>query len=412
MHNGKANRFIGIGSLVGMFLGIMFGLAARTDVFYAVEGIPYAELFAKTWIVVLIGLAVPLVAFFLLASLLRLLKTKQTGKLVLRGFSVHLVMLTLAAVLSVAISFILVQFIPATSNLDSLFTGTGKSHILSDWISHISSAQTNIARLIIPIIAGTVLLAIIIHQFSGEFKNTLVQYAHTISAKLFNVLHYVFMLLPFSVASLSFVITYKYGAMLVGVAGFYLLGVCGVLLFFIGVQYLSVLFFGCTSVKQFTRAIAPAQLVAASSCSSMATLPALLISVKRLGIREAVAGATVPIFVSFFRINLMVANPFSFFLLSRLYDLPVEWPNLLFFLALMMLTSFGSPGLPQTGNVYSLPVFLAAGIPLEGVVLLKALDSIPDIFKTVLNITETGAVTSIMMRWTTRSSPVEPQQAL
>jgi Na+/H+-dicarboxylate symporter len=70
---------------------------------------------------------------------------------------------------------------------------------------------------------------------------------------------------------------------------------------------------------------------------------------------------------------------------------------------MMMITSFGSPGLPQTGNVYSLPVFLAAGIPLEGVVLLKALDAIPDVFKTILNVTETAAVTSVTVRFATRT---------
>jgi Na+/H+-dicarboxylate symporter len=162
--------------------------------------------------------------------------------------------------------------------------------------------------------------------------------------------------------------------------------------------YVIAFFFGYTSLTSFIRAILPSQLVAISTCSSFASLPGLLISSKKLGVPAALAGFAMPVFVSFFRINLMVANPFSFFLLSELYNIPITLPVFFIFLGLMLITSFASPGLPQMGNVYSLPVFLAAGIPLEGVLLLKAFDSVPDIFKTLLNVTEIGLVMSIVMR--------------
>ena len=43
----------------------------------------------------------------------------------------------------------------------------------------------------------------------------------------------------------------------------------------------------------------------------------------------------------------------------------------------------------------TLPLYLAAGIPLEGILILKAVDVIPDIFKTILNVTEDLAVTAM-----------------
>lgn len=396
MSSKRSSRFLTIGSVTGVLLGITIGMLARAEVIKISIVIPYAEVFAKTWIVILIALAVPLVATFLLVSLLQLLKTKLTGKLALRGFGIHLVMLLLAAIISVGLSFTLVHsMIPAATQGPALSV---HPHSWSHLAEQISLVQSFISRLIVPIILFMILTALIIYKLPEHMKETVTHYALIISKKLFAMLQYVFLALPFSVASLALVITFNNGALLAGIAGFYVLGVCGVLLIFIGVQYVAVYFFGHTTVKGFARAMLPSQLVAASTCSSLATLPALLVSVRRLGIADDVAGSTVPLFVSFFRVNLMVANPFSFFLLLKLYNLPLEWPTLLFFLGLMMITSLGSPGLPQTGNVYSLPVFLAAGIPLEGVVLLKALDAIPDIFKTVLNVTETGAVTSLMVR--------------
>jgi len=43
-------------------------------------------------------------------------------------------------------------------------------------------------------------------------------------------------------------------------------------------------------------------------------------------------------------------------------------------------------------------LYLAAGIPLEGYILLKAVDAIPDIFKTLLNVTEVMAVATIVAK--------------
>ena len=47
----------------------------------------------------------------------------------------------------------------------------------------------------------------------------------------------------------------------------------------------------------------------------------------------------------------------------------------------------------------TLPFYIAAGIPVEGVVLLKAFDAIPDIFKTLLNVTADMTVAAIVTRF-------------
>jgi Na+/H+-dicarboxylate symporter len=402
----KSSYFLAIGSFTGMLLGIVLGMLARTEVIKVSFAIPFAEVFAKTWIVVLIILAIPLVATFLLTSLLQLLKIKLAGKLVFRGFGIHLVMLVLGAMVSVALGLALIHWmIPVTTQWSMVSSHPHSWDYLTRSLSFI---QSFLARLIVPIVLFTVFITLIVHRFPEHLKTTILNYANGISKKLFNILHYVFLLLPFSAASLALVISFNNGVLLVGIAGFYVLGVCSVLLTFIGVQYGAVYFFGHTTVKNFAKTMLPAQLVAASTCSSLATLPALLVSTKRSGIADDVSGSTVPLFVSFFRVNLMVANPFSYLMLLQLYDLPFEWTSLLVFLGMMMITSFGSPGLPQTGNVYSMPVFLAAGIPLEGIVLLKALDAIPDIFKTVLNVTETAAVTSIVAQETKENTSIMP----
>ena len=46
----------------------------------------------------------------------------------------------------------------------------------------------------------------------------------------------------------------------------------------------------------------------------------------------------------------------------------------------------------------TLPAYMAAGIPIEGVVILEAVDAIPDVFKTVLNVTADMSAATILSR--------------
>jgi Na+/H+-dicarboxylate symporter len=46
----------------------------------------------------------------------------------------------------------------------------------------------------------------------------------------------------------------------------------------------------------------------------------------------------------------------------------------------------------------SLPAYLAAGVPVEGVMILEAVETIPDIFKTLANVTGDMSVATLLSR--------------
>jgi len=86
------------------------------------------------------------------------------------------------------------------------------------------------------------------------------------------------------------------------------------------------------------------------------------------------------------------------------------------FVVTIIVLSFGTVGLPSgVLPIPTLPAYMAAGIPIEGVVILEAVDAIPDIFKTVLNVTGDMSAAVILTRPNRRSesgcgvrgSPVE-----
>ncbi len=404
MKSANPSTWISIGSVTALAIGIIAGLllSGQQGMEWAVA---LAEVLSKSWILMLLLLAIPLVAANLVVSFITLFRTTLMGKVAVHGLLVHTLLLAVGAVVSVGVSYFLTRDLSFAEFTIEGEVPDSNSRSLSLMAG---GMQQFLTRLIIPVILCSIIVAVALNYAPKNFRNSVINYLRQVNKRLFSWLNILFRALPVSVGCIAFVITATSGWQLAGMAVYYVAAVCAVLLLVTGLMYVVAAMFGSVPVSRFARALWPAQLVAASTSSSLATLPALLTSTSTLAGETRITGTAVPLFVSFFRINLMVANPFSFFLLSRMYGLPVEWPNLLMFLGLMLVTSFGSPGLPQMGKVYSLPVFLAAGIPLEGVMILKAVDAIPDVFKTVLNVTEIGTVTSVVLRKvnTAAASPV------
>jgi Na+/H+-dicarboxylate symporter len=60
--------------------------------------------------------------------------------------------------------------------------------------------------------------------------------------------------------------------------------------------------------------------------------------------------------------------------------------------------AFAAPGVPRGAFLMLTPLFLAIGLPAEGIGILIAVDAIPDLFATVLNVTGYMASTTIVAR--------------
>ena len=62
----------------------------------------------------------------------------------------------------------------------------------------------------------------------------------------------------------------------------------------------------------------------------------------------------------------------------------------------MGVLSFYSPGIPSGGLFVVAPLWMAFGLPMEGIGILIALDLIPDMILTVANVTGDMAVAAIV----------------
>ncbi len=153
----------------------------------------------------------------------------------------------------------------------------------------------------------------------------------------------------------------------------------------------------------FARALLPAQAVAISTQSSLASLPAMLASARRLDVSENVADFVLPLAVAIYRATSPAMNLAVAIYIAHLFDIELSVPAMLAGLAVAFVISIGSVSLPGTISfVVSIgPIALAMGVPVEPLALLVAVEMLPDIMRTLANVTADVALASATDRKST-----------
>jgi Na+/H+-dicarboxylate symporter len=157
-------------------------------------------------------------------------------------------------------------------------------------------------------------------------------------------------------------------------------------------------------------ALLPAQTIAFTSRSSLAALPVLLSDApKRLGMSPTVAGFVLPLCASIFKPNSPITWPLGAVLVAQLYGLEFAGTHLIVFAVGCVILSLTVPGIPSGGFFVQAPLYLAVGLPPEGLGILIAVDFIPDLFKTLLNLTSYGCTGLLVQTWTEGSAGPVPR---
>ncbi len=188
------------------------------------------------------------------------------------------------------------------------------------------------------------------------------------------------------------------GASLVGAIGFYIVAyslgcVVGILLLYAAVAATT-----SVGVSRYAKALLPAQLIAFSSSSSIASLPALVESAERIDIPPSVTGFVLPLSVSTFKVAGPVSWTTGALFVSHFYGVSLGFSGLFSVALASVFLTFGVPGIPRGAFIMLTPLFAAIGLPVEEIGILIAVDAIPDTFATVLNVSGHMAAVSIVSR--------------
>jgi Na+/H+-dicarboxylate symporter len=262
----------------------------------------------------------------------------------------------------------------------------------------------------LPLIVFAVLFAAGLSRTSSELRTAGAQFFRGVADAMLVIVGWVLALAPLGVFALAVPLAIKIGAGIAGAVGLYLAVHCGLLVVAGLMLYGIVAVFGNVSLPKFARAVLPAQVVAFSTRSSLASLPAMIKSSERiLGLPPKITSFALPFGVSLLRANTGASWVVSALFIAKLYGVDLSVGQILVFAVTSVAMSFSVPGIPSGGLFIIAPAFLAAGLPIEGVGILIALDSIPDIFKTCVNVTAHMTATTLLARTEVLAPVAEPQ---
>ncbi|MGH7719976.1 MAG: dicarboxylate/amino acid:cation symporter, partial [Gemmatimonadaceae bacterium] len=408
-----SSRTLTAGALIGVAAGLLAGTAVHLSGSEALAQLTsVVEPVGTVWVRALRMCVIPLVVPLLIVGIASSEDARAAGKLGGLSILIFLALLGTAAAFTLLVALPLLKggvVTPASlRSLREQLRGTAvsepapRAESFTDWLTGIVPANPVSAAAgddILPLIVFTLLFALALARTAPARREAVVGFCRAVTETMLVLVRWVLLLAPVGVFALAFPLAVRTGLGAAGILGAWVLLVCGLLLGFTAILYPIATLVGGVPLRRFAAAVAPAQVVAVSSRSSLASLPSLIDGAeRRLGLPPAITGLALPLAVSTFKVNRTISSTVKFLFLATLYGIPLEATNIATFVLSVTLLSFSSPGLPSTGTLVTLPVYVAAGIPVEGALLLQAVDSIPDIFKTLVNVTADLTAATILAR--------------
>ena len=252
----------------------------------------------------------------------------------------------------------------------------------------------------LPLVVFAIAFGLALLRLDGSTRAPVLSVFRAIGDATLVVVRWVIALAPVGVFALMLPLVSRAGLETAGALTYYVVAMAIACLSLTLLLYPTVALVGGVSIPRFARAVFPAQAVAVSTSSSLASLPALIEGAdERLQLPTAITGVALPLAVSTFKITAPVVWTVAALFLARLYGVELSATERLAIAVTAMLSSFSVPGIPHGWLLLISPVLAANGIPVEGIALLFAVDVIPDIFATNTNVTADMAAAVIVARY-------------
>lgn len=250
---------------------------------------------------------------------------------------------------------------------------------------------------ITPLVVFALLFGFAATRIEERLRLSLVTLFRAVVEAMLVIVRWVLLVGPLGVLALAFVVSATMGASAIGALLHYVALVCGVGLLVTLLAYGVAALSGRVSLFRFARVVLPAQVVALSTQSSLASLPAMIDAAPRLGVPEDQASVVLPMAVSVFRAASAAMNVAVAVYLAHFYGVAVGPAALVVGVLVGAVVSLAAVGLPAQVSFFAsiAPICLAIGAPISLLPILLAVESVPDIFRTVGNVTSDLAVTRL-----------------
>ncbi len=386
------------GLLVGMFL------SGTTFIDNVVE---WTRPVGTLWLRALQMTIIPLVAALLVLGIVQLASAAKAGAAARRMLLLVFGVLVAGGAITAALLPWLLTMVPVPESASAFLAETPQEAQqvpeLSDFLAslvapNIVAAAAETAML--PLTIFFALFAVAITRLPEKQSETLLNFFHALANAMLQIIGWVLWLAPVGVFALALGVAARAGGGAFAALGHYILVVSAMGGFVLIGAYILAWVLGGVSPWRFAKAVLPAQAVAVSTQSSLASLPAMLDSSGRLGLRQSTSEFVLPLAVAIFRATSPAMNLAVAIYVAHLAGVEISPTLLAAGIGVAIIISIGSVSLPGSISfVVSIgPIAIAMGVPVEPLALLVAVEMLPDIMRTLGNVTMNVAVTSAVDR--------------
>lgn len=251
-----------------------------------------------------------------------------------------------------------------------------------------------------PIVVFALFFGFAAARIDGDLRLTLIKLFEALVATMLVIVRWVLLAGPIGVFALGYGVGAKAGAGVVGALSHYVMVVAIACLAITLAAYGIAAVAGRLSPTGFARAVLPVQAVALGTQSSLACLPAMIEATRALRTAPGSAEVVLPLAVAIFRAASAAANIAVALYLAHVHGVAVGPATLAVGILVAAAVSLAAVGLPAQVSFFATigPVCLALGAPLSALPLLLAVEAVPDIFRTLGNVTADLAVARVVGR--------------
>lgn len=376
---------------------------------YTGDSMPFmtqsADLIGTWWLNGLRMTVIPLVVALLVTGIVQTADAASSGRTATRSVVTMLSILMLVTIMAAIVTPLLLEIFPtpngsgypgATSAVDN--PPPFIEYLKAIISPNVFASAANDALL--PLIIFTIALAFAITRLEPAKKDVLARFFEAMGEAMIVVIGWVLWLAPLGVFALGITLGIAAGIASFASLAHYVLIVTTIGTIIMLSAYPVAFFWARFKPMAFIRAAIPAQSVAISTQSSLASLPTMVEGAKQLGVGSQSTDIVLPMAVAIFRATSPAMNLAVAIYVAHWLGIELSVQQLALGVAVAFITTLGSVSLPGTVSFIAAvaPICMVMGIPIEPLGLLVAIETFPDIMRTLGNVTMDIAVTGTVAR--------------
>ncbi|WP_121117561.1 dicarboxylate/amino acid:cation symporter [Croceibacterium ferulae] len=360
------------------------------------------------WLSALQMTIIPLVAGLLVTGVTGMVATARVGATARRTLLAFWSVLAGGTLMAALLTPVLLEAFPIPASAGGALLAGGVSApqevpSIGDFFEslvtpNVVAAAADTAML--PLIVFFVALAFAITRLPAARRTPLIDLFAGLGDAMLVIIGWVLWLAPVGVLALAIGVGLRSGGGALAAVAHYIVVVSSMGLIVMLAGYVLAVAGGRVPLVRFARAMIPAQTVALSTQSSLASLPAMLGSCRDLGLRETSGDFVLPLAVALFRATGPAMNLAVAIYVAHLAGVELTPVMLVAGFAVALLTTVGSVSLPGAVSFVTAigPIAITMGVPVEPLALLVAVEMVPDLIRTIGNVTMNVAVTAFVDR--------------